>query len=124
MRITATLLLALLLSSLVFAGQAERRFPFTQAQNQDGAKFVWFMFERVNLHYKYVPAEDLPESGNFLKVFAPRTGDVAWWPGFVAIVKVDEEQQVTYLTAESERAPEDVEDLYGEPVFYRFVIRK
>ncbi|MCU0756005.1 MAG: hypothetical protein MUE46_12915 [Xanthomonadales bacterium] len=125
MRTAAAFLLGLLLSSLLFAGQAERTFPFTEEENQDGAKFVWFMFDRVNLGYDYVTARELPKSDGFRVVYFPRTGDVAWWPEFVAIVKVGEEKQLTYLTAESERAPEEIEDRYGKPVFYRrVVIRK
>lgn len=123
MRAIATLLAAMFLSSSIFAAQPGRTLPFTQAQNQDGAKFVWFIFGNSGFNYAYVPAKELPASPNFREVPEPQPGDVAWWPGFVAIVKLHDGRLVSYLTAESERALEELESLFGKPRFYRYVVR-
>ena len=50
-------------------------------------------------------------------------GDVAWGPGFVALVKMHNGKLVSYSTAESERSLEELENLYGNPRFYRYVVR-
>lgn len=123
MRAIATLLVALSVSLSAYAAQPDRTLPFTQAQNQDGAKYVWFIFGNAGFNYAYVPAKDLPTSPNFREVSEPQPGDVAWWPGFVAIVKMHDGKLFSYLTAESERALEDVESLFGKPRFYRYVVR-
>ena len=122
MRAIATLLVALFFSFAAFAAQPVRTLPFTQAQNQDGAKYVWFIFGNAGFNYEYVPSKDLPSSPNFREVSEPQPGDVAWWPGFLAIVKLHDGKLVSYLTAESERAPEEVESLFGKPRFYRYVV--
>jgi len=123
MRAIATILAVLLLSLSASAAQPGRTLPFTQAQNQDGSKFVWFIFGNAGFNYAYVPAKDLPSSPNFREVSEPQPGDVAWWPGFIAIVKLHDGKLVSYLTAESERALEEIEGLFGKPKFYRYVVR-
>ncbi|MEJ1958104.1 MAG: hypothetical protein WDM70_00450 [Nitrosomonadales bacterium] len=111
-----------LFSITACAAQSGKTFPFTQAENQDGSKFVWFIFGNVGSSYDYVPAKDLPKSPHFGEVAEPQPGDVAWWPGFVAIVKLHNGQLYSYITAESERAPGDVEILYGKPHFFRYIV--
>lgn len=123
MRNLLALLTALIFSLSAFGAQPGKTFPFTQAQNQDGAKFVWFIFGDSGFKYDYVPAKDLPNSPNFRQVSEPQPGDVAWWPGYVAIVKLHNGKLYSYLTAESERMPDEVESLYGKPRFYRYVVR-
>lgn len=123
MRAITFLLIALLLACSASAVQPGRTLPFTQAQNQDGAKFVWFVFGNAGFNYSYVPAKDLPSSPNFREVTEAQPGDLAWWPGFVAIVKLQDGKLVSYLTAENERAPEEIEGLFGKPRFYRYVVR-
>jgi len=124
MRQFLTFLIALFVALAAFAVQPPgRTLPFTQAQNQDGAKYVWFIFGNAGFKYDYVPAKDLPASPNFRQVSEAQPGDVAWWLGFVAIVKLHDGKLVSYLTAESERAVEEVESLFGKPRFYRYVVR-
>lgn len=110
------------LSLSSIAAQPGKTLPFTQAQNQDGAKYVWFIFGNAGFNYEYVPAKDLPNSLHFREVSTPQPGDVAWWPGYVAIVKLHDGKLYSYLTAENERALDDVESLYGKPHFYRYVV--
>jgi hypothetical protein len=118
----AALIVIMLSTASGFAAQPHRVFPFTQSQNQDGSKFVWFIFGRSGFDYDYVPAKDFPKSPHFREVLDPRPGDVAWWPGFIAIVKFHDKSLSSYLTAESERTPEEVEHLYGMPKFYRYLV--
>ena len=118
-----TLFAALVFSLSAFAAQPGKTLPFTQAQNQDGAKFVWFIFGESGFKYDYVPAKNLPNSPSFRQVSVPQPGDVAWWPSYVAIVNLQNGKLYSYLTAESERTPDEVEFLYGKPRFYRYVLR-
>ena len=118
----AAVLVLTVASFTALSAQPGKTLPFTQQQNQDGAKFVWFIFANSGFPYDYVPAKDLPQSPHFREVSEPQPGDVAWWPGFVAIAKLRGGQLVSYLTAENERALEDVESLYGKPRFYRYQV--
>jgi len=51
----------------------------------DGAGYVWTVFCRSGLTYSYIPASQFPLSPRFEEVAKPQTGDVAWWPEYVAI---------------------------------------
>jgi len=51
----------------------------------DGAGYVWTVFCRSGLTYSYIPASQFPLSPRFEEVAKPQTGDVAWWPQYVAI---------------------------------------
>ena len=123
MRKLLAFLAALVFSLSAFGAQPGKTFPFTQEQNQDGAKFVWFIFGDSGFKYDYVPAKDLPNSPNFRQVSEPQPGDMAWWSGYVAIVNLHDGKLYSYRTAESERMPDEIESLYGKPRFYRYVVR-
>jgi len=122
MRMIASFILILLLPLSSFAADPARMFPFTQVENQDGSKYVWFLYDKTGHKYDYVPAKDLPKSAHFEEVTVPQAGDVAWWPGFMAIVNVNGGKPVAYLTAENERSVDDLESLYGKPRFYRYLV--
>lgn len=51
----------------------------------DGADYVWTVFCRSGLTYSYIPASQFPLSPRFEEVAKPQTGDIAWWPEYVAI---------------------------------------
>jgi len=121
LRTTGWALATLLLAAVPLAAQ-RRTLPFSQAENVDGAKFVWYVLGRSGFAYPYIPADSFPTSGEFRRV-APdsaRAGDVAWWPHFVAIysgapdsllVLVGEQQKITLVMARR-----------GRPEFYRKLV--
>jgi hypothetical protein len=55
------------------------------AAADDGADYVWTVFCRSGLSYSYIPASQFPLSPRFEEVARPQTGDIAWWPSYVAI---------------------------------------
>jgi hypothetical protein len=114
----------IMFSMSVLAARPEKSFPFTQAQNQDGAKYVWFIYSNAGFNYDYVPAKGIPTSKHFKEVTEPQKGDVAWWSKYVAIVDLNNDQLVSYLTAENERSLDDMAFRYGKPHYYRYVILK
>ena len=71
--------------------QQRRTLPFTQQEDSDGARYVWFINEQAGLPYPYVPAREFPRSPWWGEV--PRSqireGDVAWWADFVALYAPD-----------------------------------
>jgi hypothetical protein len=62
-----------------------KAFPFTAEEDSDGAMYVWFIYCDTGFRYEYIPASEFPHSKRFRKVQDPRDGDVAWWPGLVAL---------------------------------------
>jgi hypothetical protein len=92
--------------------------PFSKAQNLDGARFVWYAFDRSGLGYDYVSADALPGSLQFREETTPRNGDVAWWPGYVAIVSMKTGEPMKFITAEAVRGGAVMEAIYGKPRFY------
>lgn len=64
-------------------------------QHDDGAEYVWRVFCVSGLRYSYIPASQFPASSRFEQVTTPQTGDIAWWPEFVAIFN---SQNSTYIT--------------------------
>lgn len=92
--------------------------PFTKEQNLDGSRWVWYVFQQSNLGYDYVPADALPASLSFREEATPRNGDVAWWPGYVAIVSMKDGEPMKFFTAEGTRGAAVMEAVYGKPRFY------
>ncbi len=72
-----------------FSGMAfgDAGLPFTAEENADGAKFVWYVLNRSDMKFYYLPADHFTESPNFAPVEhgLQRSGDVAWWPHMMAI---------------------------------------
>ncbi len=65
------------------------------ASRDDGAEYVWRVFCSSGLRYSYIPASQFPTSSRFEEVTTPQTGDIAWWPGYVAIFVAQSEQLIT-----------------------------
>lgn len=51
----------------------------------DGSEYVWRVFCKSGLTYSFIPASQFPLSPRFEEVAQPQTGDIAWWPQYVAI---------------------------------------
>jgi hypothetical protein len=116
---------AVLFFAALFATPASAqggRLPFTEAENADGARFVWFIMGRAGFAYDYIPSDSFPTSGEFTRVDADsaRGGDVVWWPHFVgvftgppenSVVLVGERQTVASITARR-----------GKPRYYRKLV--
>ncbi|NIK88923.1 hypothetical protein FHS83_002241 [Rhizomicrobium palustre] len=51
----------------------------------DGSGYVWQVFCKSGLSYSFIPASQFPLSPRFEEVQKPQTGDIAWWPEYVAI---------------------------------------
>ena len=118
-----SMLLVVLLGGIASAGEPPARtFPFTAADDADGARFVWFIYGRTGLEYPYVPAKDLPRSPRFERV--PRgkgqAGDVAWWPAFVALYDPSTPNG-ELMTARGKQSLAKLEAKYGPVTFFQFV---
>ena len=61
--------------------------PFNAAEDVDGARSVWFAYQRAGMPYDFLPASRFPESPCFLPAAGnvPQIGDVGWWKEFIAI---------------------------------------
>lgn len=57
----------------------------TAQRTDDGSEYVWRVFCRSGLTYSFIPASQFPLSPRFVEVDKPQTGDIAWWPQYVAI---------------------------------------
>lgn len=64
-------------------------------RHDDGAEYVWRVFCNSGLKYSYIPASQFPGSSRFEEVQAPQTGDIAWWPEFVAIFVAQNQSLIT-----------------------------
>ena len=117
--------------SLATAEDDARRpeFPYTLAENGDGSRFVWVIYSRAGYPFPYTSAGNLPLSPAFRTVpdNLPQAGDVAWWPGFVAIAgAVERDAQSRRLpppvfTADGPRSLAELEAKWGKVRWYRFV---
>ena len=114
------LLISATLGAVPCIAQEAKSLPFTQAQNQDGSRFVWFIFGNAGFRYDYVPAGEIPKAKNFRPVDKPKSGDVAVWPDFVAVAAVGSEGQVSFITADGELEQGSIEKRRGKPKFFRF----
>ena len=101
--------------------------PFTAEENVDGAKFVWYVLNRSDMKFDYLPADHFTESPNFTPVEhgLQRSGDVAWWPHMMAIYdsnfpKARElPEDVAIVTAKGPLSLTALEQQMGPAVFYR-----
>lgn len=57
----------------------------TVQHSDDGSEYVWRVFCKSGMTYSFIPASQFPLSPRFEEVAAPQTGDIAWWPEYVAI---------------------------------------
>jgi len=65
------------------------------APSNDGADYVWRVFCQSGFVYSYIPAQRFPQSNRFEQVQTPQTGDIAWWPEFVAIFVAQNQSFIT-----------------------------
>jgi len=63
--------------------------------HDDGAEYVWQVFCKSGLNYGFISANQFPTSSRFEEVSAPQTGDIAWWPEFVAIFVSQNQSLIT-----------------------------
>ena len=86
-------------STIAIAEKPGKTLPFTEEEDHDGARAVWFLFNVSGVEgtkHAYTPAKDIPNSNRWLKL-QPKTpvqpGDMAWWPNAVAMLQ-DKEKGV------------------------------
>jgi hypothetical protein len=87
----------------LLAGPAVAAIPASQApqvaavvsRHDDGSEYVWRVFCSSGLRYAFIPASDFPQSSRFEEVASPRTGDIAWWPEYVAIFVSQNQSLIT-----------------------------
>ena len=63
--------------------------------HDDGSEYVWRVFCNSGLRYSFIPASQFPVSARFEEVNSPQTGDIAWWPEFVAIFVAQNQSLIT-----------------------------
>ena len=63
--------------------------------HDDGSEYVWRVFCNSGLRYSFIPASQFPVSARFEEVSSPQTGDIAWWPEFVAIFVAQNQSLIT-----------------------------
>jgi hypothetical protein len=63
--------------------------------HDDGSEYVWRVFCNSGLSYSFIPASQFPVSARFEEVNSPQTGDIAWWPEFVAIFVAQNQSLIT-----------------------------
>lgn len=98
--VAAMCLFALGLGSAFAGGDAAQygprmAFPFTAEEDSDGAMYVWFVICDSGFRYEYISANEFPHSKRFREVQDPRDGDVAWWPGLVALYNATTDEYMT-----------------------------
>ena len=64
-------------------------------QHDDGSDYVWRVFCNSGLRYSFIAASQFPTSARFEEVTTPQTGDIAWWPEFVAIYVAQNQSLIT-----------------------------
>ncbi len=102
--------------------------PFSAEENADGAKFVWYVLNRSDMKFDYLPADHFAESPNFTPVEhgLQKSGDVAWWPQMMAIYdsnfpKARElPSDVAIVTANGPLSLTRLEQDMGPAIFYRY----
>ncbi|GAA0568030.1 hypothetical protein [Rhizomicrobium electricum] len=86
--------LAVPASSAIPAGSQAQVASISRNHN-DGSEYVWRVFCNSGLQYSLIPASQFPNSTRFEEVATPQTGDIAWWPEFVAIYVAQNQSLIT-----------------------------
>lgn len=105
------------------AAPSQQSFPFTAQEDQDGARFIHFIYGKSGLKYDYMPAEAMIKSKNFRAVPGnkPQAADVAWWPEFVALYAGDSAPaNENLITAPGRLGLAGMEKDYGPVKWLRF----
>jgi len=113
-----------IISSNCFAGVPGKAFPFTEEEDRDGARMVWFLLNVSGLKstkHAYIPAKDIPRSNRWLKLKPDellQQIDMAWWPNAVAVL-MDTENMIFRFKGDAVplRA---LEKIFGKPEYRRF----
>ncbi len=92
--LTALTFFALPVGAAIPAAQSPQVAAVT-TRHDDGAEYVWRVFCNSGLRYAYIPASQFPGSARFEEVASPQTGDIAWWPEFVAIFVAQNQSLIT-----------------------------
>ena len=123
MNVVISVILICLISGLSLPAISQmqaKSLPFTQEQNLDGSKFVWFVYSKAGFNYEYIPTADLPLSPHFKPVEKPQSGDIAYWSKYMAVVNIQQGKLVSILVAGNEYDFEKLSKLYGNPTYYRY----
>ena len=95
--------------------------PFSPAENEDGARFVWLIERQTGFPRPYVAAKDLPNSSDYRKVQpdSARAGDIVWWPTLVGIYDADSKG---LLLLEGQQPLASYIQRLGQPRYYRRLV--
>ncbi|HWA13118.1 MAG TPA: hypothetical protein VHA15_08495 [Burkholderiales bacterium] len=107
---------------------AESNPPYPAEENADGSRFVWLVLKRSGMEFDYLPADHFAESPRFRPIEhgMQDTGDVAWWPHFMAIYDPNFPRarelppDVAIITAQGPRSLAKLEEELGPATFYRY----
>ena len=107
---------------------SDANLPFSAEENADGARFVWYVLNRSNMKFDYLPTAHFAESPNFRPVEhgLQQSGDVAWWPQMIAIYDSNFPKarelpaDVAIVTAKGPLSLTKLEQEMGPAVFYRY----
>jgi hypothetical protein len=107
---------------------AESNPPAPAEENADGSRFVWLVLKRSGMEFDYLPADHFAESPRFRPIEhgMQDTGDVAWWPHFMAIYDPNFPRarelppDVAIITAQGPRSLAKLEEELGPAIFYRY----
>lgn len=126
-RAAATLLVGLLAG--LGSVQAAESNPASAGEDAaDGSRFVWQVLTRSGMAFDYLPVDHFSESPKFRPIEhgMQDTGDVAWWPHFMAIYDPNFPRarqlplDVAIITEQGPRSLARLEEELGPAVFYRY----
>ena len=97
----------------------EQTYPFTNEQNVDGARYVWFIFSRAGFAYPYTAAKTFPPRNQFREVTAQaaQQADVVWWPTLMGGYSGPADRRVQ--VADGSLSLDSLILVKGQPKFYR-----
>jgi hypothetical protein len=113
-----------IISCNCFAEVSGKAFPFTEDEDRDGARMVWFLMNVSGLKatkHAYIPVKDIPKSNRWLNVKPDeqlQQIDMAWWPNAVAVL-MDTENQIYRFKGDTVPLRE-LENKFGKPEYRRF----
>jgi hypothetical protein len=128
LRRAAIALIVGLLAGWPQAWAAEANPPRQAEEDADGSRFVWLVLKRSGMEFDYLSADHFAESPKFRPIEhgMQDTGDVAWWPHFMAIYDPNFPRarelpaDVAIITAQGPRSLAKLEEDLGPAVFYRY----
>jgi len=122
--ILATILIIAIFSCNCFADGSGKAFPFTEEEDHDGARMVWFLMNVSGLKstkHAYIPVNEIPKSNRWI-ILKPEEPlqqiDMVWWPNAVAVLTDTDKKLCRY---KADIVPlKDLEKRFGKPEFRRF----